>query len=452
LLLFISFSGYSQDCNCEKEFLYVKGFIEQNYAGFKDKQAQITKTAYDEMSRKFQSLSKSATENCLLLIAQYLDSFKDQHIQIGSRFDATKLDSNDISKRPLFKVSNQKLAALSRATGKEGIYVFRHDSSYKIAVIKDSTAVHDYVGVIINSKLPYWKAGQLKFEAKRVNDSLYKGILYMRNHMPKVEYFFFGKNRVGGDWLREGAVWEEANYDYTPVAAQQLSSKTLYLKIASFSPSNAKNIDSLLKAHEAALATTPNLVLDLRDNGGGSYFTYAPLLPYLYTQPVKSIGVDVLATESNINGWKVLLDDPEIPEQNKKSIAGIIANMEKQKGGLVNIVSDYVDSSYQPMPYPKKVVVLMNGGCASTTEQFLLFAKQSNKVILVGEPTQGTLDYSNMREANFSCMPYVLRYATTRSRRLDVGEGIDNVGIQPHILLTKNKNWIEEAQKIAEKE
>lgn len=448
--LFISLRASGQQCDCEKEFLYVKGFIEQNYAGFKDKQAQMTKARYSEITQKFGALSKETTENCLLVIAQYLDSFKDQHIQVGSRFDATKIDSNYISQRPVFKLSDEKLAALSRSTGKEGIYVFRHDSSYKIAVVKDSTALHDYVGVIIGSRLPHWKKGQLKFEAKRVNDSLYKGVLYMRNHMPKVEYFSFGKNRVSGDWQREGTAWDNTPYTYTPVAAQKLSDKTLYLKIASFSPSNAKNIDSLLKAHEATLASTPNLVLDLRDNGGGSDFTYLPLLPYLYTQPVKGIGVDVLATQSNIDGWKVLLNDDEIPEQNKKSIAGIIANMEQHKGQLVSIVPDYIDSSYKPMAYPKKVVVLINRGCASTTEQFLLYARQSAKVVLVGEPTQGTLDYSNMREAPLPCMPYVLYYATTRSRRLDVGQGIDNVGIQPTVLLPNGKDWIEEARKIAE--
>jgi C-terminal processing protease CtpA/Prc len=109
-----------------------------------------------------------------------------------------------------------------------------------------------------------------------------------------------------------------------------------------------------------------------------------------------------------------------------------------------------VDSSYQPLPNPKKVLILINRGCASTTEQFLLYARQSSKVILAGEPTQGVLDYSNMRDAPFSCMSYVLRYATTRSRRLDVGEGIDNIGIKPQIKLERNGDWIKQARKIIE--
>jgi hypothetical protein len=452
LLLLCSGSlSYGQACDCEKEFLYIKQFIEDNYAGFLDKQAQMTPEKYNKTARRFQALTKGAGEKCLLVISQYLDIFQDQHIQIGSRFDATKIDTGYINRRPLVTVSEKKLAELSGSKGKEGIYVFRHDSSYRIAVLKDPTALHDYIGVSIDARNPTWKKGQMKFEGKQVNDSLLKGVLYMRNHLPKVEYFGFGKDRISGDWQREGTVWEEEPYQFVPVTAKKLSDSTLYLKISSFGAFNAKNIDSLVKVHKATLATTPNLILDVRDNGGGSDFTFLPLLPYLYTGPVKGIGVDVLATDKNIEGWKKILDDENLPAETKKSINGMIAGMEQNKGKRVSVASDYIDSSYTPQPYPRKVVILTNRRCASTTEQFLLYARQSAKVILAGEPTQGTLDYSNMREASFPCMPYVLRYATTRSRRLDIGEGIDNIGIQPAVRLPKNTDWIVEAQKLLEK-
>lgn len=452
LLFSLSLNGYSQTCDCENEFLYIKGFIEENYAGFKDKFTQMTPEGYKKMAGRFQTLSRNKNEDCLLVIAQYLDSFRDQHIQIAPRFDATQNDTGYINRRTQIALSEKKLAGLSRSKGKEGIYYFRHDSSYRIAVLKDPTALRDYIGVMLNSKFSTWKEGHLKFEAKQINDSLLKGILYMRNHMPKVEYFDFGKNRIAGDWQREGTVPENQSYQFTPVASEKLSDNTLYLKIASFGAFNAKNIDSLLKTYQTALTATPNLILDLRDNGGGSDFTFTPLLPFIYTHPVKGIGVDVLATEKNIAGWKKLLEDEDLPAQNKTVIQGMIADMEQHKGKLVNIASDYIDSSYTPFSYPRKVVILINRGCASTTEQFLLYARQSNKVILAGEPTQGTLDYSNMREASFTCMPYVLRYATTRSRRLNTGEGIDNKGIQPTVLLSKNSDWVMEAKKLLEGE
>ena len=128
----------------------------------------------------------------------------------------------------------------------------------------------------------------------------------------------------------------------------------------------------------------------------------------------------------------------------------MIGKMEAGKGKLVNIADDETDSTYKPLPYPQKVAVLVNRGCASTTEQFLLYAMQSSKVILMGENTDGTLDYSNMRDSSFSCMPYTLHYATTRSRRLDIGQGIDDAGIKPDKFLKPETDWIEEAVKILE--
>lgn len=450
LFIFSGVGSFAQNCSCEKEFLYVKHFIEQNYAGFKDKQLQMTKVGYQKMTRRLQMLSRNTSENCLLVILQYLDSFKDQHIHASARFDFGKYDTAYINQRQPMNLTDKKIRALSKADGIEGVYTFIHDSSYRIAVIKDRSLLHDYIGVTIDSKLPTWRKGLLKFEAKQVNDSLLKGILYMRNHMPKVEWFDIGKNRIGGDWQREVTTREKHSYSYVPVAAEKLSDKVLYLKISSFSPSNAKNIDSLLKAHQKNLTSMPYLILDLRDNSGGADFSFNPILPYICTGPVKNIGVDVLATESNISGWKKLLDDKDLPEQNRNTILGMIKQMELNKGKLVSIEDDNIDSSCNPLSNPKKVVVLINRRCASTTEQFLLYARQSSKVILMGENTQGTLDYSNMREASFSCLPYVLHYSTTRSRRLNTADRIDNIGIKPQVYLKKDSGWVDEVIKLLE--
>jgi hypothetical protein len=42
-------------------------------------------------------------------------------------------------------------------------------------------------------------------------------------------------------------------------------------------------------------------------------------------------------------------------------------------------------------------------------------------------------------------MPYRLWSLTTRSRRINIGEGIDGKGIKPNIYLTGKQDWIEEA-------
>jgi len=336
-----------------------------------------------------------------------------------------------------------------QSKGKEGIYYFNWDSAaYKIAVIKDVTPLHDYVGVLLNSNLPGWKKGVLKLEGKMQNDSVMKGVLYMRNQMPSPQWFTFSKNTIYGDWQRAGTSRAKTTSTYVPVASRKLSEKTLYIKISSFSPSNGNNIDSVFKVNAEALKTMPYLVLDLRGNGGGSDYTFSPILPYVYTDPIHNIGVDVLSTDANIAGWTKELDDKDMSEENKNEIRGIIKQMEDGKGKWVSLGEDNVTSDYKRLPNPSKIIILVDKGCASTTEQFLLFARQSSKVVLMGQPTSGTLDYSNVREAPFSCMPYVLRYSTAKQA---LGQGIDNVGIKPNKMLDPNDDWIKAAMAELEK-
>lgn len=431
-------------CSCEMEFRHIKEFMEANYAGFKDKSAQMTPAGYARLVKEYDGYSRGshATEKCLLIISSFLDHFRDEHVSVRANFDATRSDSLFIAQRELINISERRIRELERSNTPEGIYWFKHDSSYKIAVIRDKSPLHDYIGVIVSSKLPAWKRGMLKFEGKFINDSVLKGVLYMRNQLPKVEWFWLGRDFIGGDWQREGTVAGQQPWHYEPVASYKLNAKTLYIKIASFGASNAKNIDSIIALNKANLSAMPYLVLDLRDNGGGADFTYAPLLPYLYTNPIVNRGADVWSTDSTIAGWRRTLDDPDLPAVEKDYINQIIAKMEANKGKFVNYVSENVDSSLTPLPNPVKIVILINRGCASTTEQFLLAARQSGKVRLLGQNTSGTLDYSNVRETRFLCMPYVLGYSTTRSQRVDNHEGIDNVGIRPDHYLDVSADWL----------
>jgi C-terminal processing protease CtpA/Prc len=219
----------------------------------------------------------------------------------------------------------------------------------------------------------------------------------------------------------------------------------LYFSIPSFSWEAKSIINSLFASNKDNLSKTSNLILDLRNNGGGSDDVYYTISPYLYTQPIKGIGVDMLASNDNIKGWELMLQEPNLPSENKAVYQKMVDKLKLNLNQNVNIVEDYIDSSYTPMLFPKNVVILINEGCASTTEQFLLEAIQSKKVTLMGQNTSGTLDYSNLRESHFCEIPYKIWTPTTRSRRIDIGAGIDGKGIKPNIYLTEKQDWIEEA-------
>lgn len=461
-VLLIVIPGKAQTCNCEKEFLYVKNIVDENFSGFPDRIKTLSYAVYKKKTDQLLKLTRGrfASDNCPLIIDQYLDVFKSHHLGFFSNSDPYKTDTDFVNHRPLFNIPDDKLARLRKSKSWEGIYISAFDSSYKIAVIKDQTPLHDYIGVLVQSKLPTWKKGMVKFEGKLVNDSLLKGVLYMRNHRPKFESFdlWDNQNKIGGDWVRQGTGKEVSNLPAqgshsvpSPTTdAKRLTPNTFYVKIGSFSNTYKPQIDSILKANESLLNATANLVLDLRDNGGGSDDSWEGLIPYIYSSPIKMIGADVLATKTTISAYKKYLDDKNLSKETLNNINNEIAKMEKAEGRWVKKNDDEVISYLTPKPFPKKVVILINKWCGSSTEELLLATQQSSKVVLAGENTTGNLDYSNVVEVPFSCYPYTLVYATTRSRRLNVHKGIDNIGIAPSYRLTEKDDWIKEAIKIAE--
>lgn len=453
IFLLISIHAIGQACNCTTEFLHVKDQITHNYAGFKDKVTGATNVAYTIYTQRILKATKGITSphHCALLINDWLNFFKDRHVAFGENPLSAAALQKIVSETENIKLTKQQLDPLKHAKGIDGIY-WSSDSAFRIAIVKSVKNFRDYAGVITYSKVDGWKPGQVKLELRKsIKKNELIGITYDTDHTPYSESFPVSINTLG-TWQREGTVNNSDDDGSTEnVAGRLLSDKTLYLKIKSFDQSNAANIDSLFKAYKTLLDKTPNLIIDVRDNGGGSDFAYAPITPYLYTDTIKKIGVDALATEQNIEGWKPLLKMEDIPAEQKKEITHMIESMERGKGGFVNVVEDEKKVLDSIRPYPQKVAILVNRGCGSTTEEFLMDAMQSKKVTVIGEATAGVLDYANMRQVALPCMPYTLYYATTRSRRIDMGKGIDNVGLQPAIKLKLSQNWISEAQQYLEK-
>jgi C-terminal processing protease CtpA/Prc len=83
-------------------------------------------------------------------------------------------------------------------------------------------------------------------------------------------------------------------------------------------------------------------------------------------------------------------------------------------------------------PMPRTIAVLIDEGCASSCEDFVLMARQSAKVTVVGPArTAGVHDYGNVRAIWLPGWRR-LRVPTSRSRWLPA-EAIDNIGLAPEV-------------------
>jgi len=216
--------------------------------------------------------------------------------------------------------------------------------------------------------------------------------------------------------------------------ARVVSDEVFLLTIPSFDLKRKAPIKELVGRSDAEIRRREHLVIDLRGNGGGADAAYGCLLPYLYTGPVTVVGADVLASRESADAWEAIL--AQIPEREagtRAFIRGIVGKMRAApEGTFIRMVEDETVTRPEVLPRPAQVAILIDGGCGSTTEQFLLAARQSRKVTVFGRNSAGVLDYANVRPFVLPSGGRVLVAATTRSRRLPK-EPVDNIGIAPHV-------------------
>lgn len=232
----------------------------------------------------------------------------------------------------------------------------------------------------------------------------------------------------------------------TPAAAHPgaprfrvLGKDTLLLSLPDFDDEHAQAIKTLLAAHRADLLSRRNWIVDVRGNGGGSDSTYAPLLGWLLDGDVRGYSVEYLATPANIAAQEALCARASDAAGCRKELDPILAKMRTAAPGSFVLADDGRIASVPvklEAKRPARVAVLADHGCGSSCEQFVLEARTSYRVKILGRPTAGALDVSNLRRHPLPSGRIVLRYATTRSTRLP-DMRIDDIGIAPDILLPK---------------
>jgi hypothetical protein len=446
---------FSQQAPCSHSLDSVKSYVEKNYAGFTDKVNAQTQKIYQEHTKLSYQYAKRAksTADQYFVIHHWLTFFKDHHLYINPSDNTTPIEKVQLDDKQVQQLYD------AGADSVEGIY-YTSDSVYKVAVVKNKKGLRSYAGIILSSKTLMWKAGQVKFELIETGTDQYTGIWYNRMHDLYLAPIQFNPQNGLGDegWYKHGTVQKTETatrtrfYEENQVNAffKTLNDSTCYLRIKSFNGSYARGIDSVIKTNLKSIQSISKLIIDLRGNGGGSDLCMSYLQPILYTNPVQNIGVDLLTTPDNTAAWELIISQyrDKLPKTYLDTLLKKIHQYDGKARASVNFAADYTGTLPAVWANPAKIAIEIDGKCASATEEFLLFARQSTKTKMVGEHSSGVLDYSNVVLREFSCPPFTLHYPTTRSRRIDAGLGIDNKGIQPDIPIDlSNNNWLDELLK-----
>ncbi|CAA9372667.1 MAG: hypothetical protein AVDCRST_MAG68-5640 [uncultured Gemmatimonadetes bacterium] len=210
---------------------------------------------------------------------------------------------------------------------------------------------------------------------------------------------------------------------------------TAVLRIPDLDWSYKPAIDSLLAANLARLLATPYLVVDVRGNGGGATSSYAGLIPLLYTRPIHQYGADIWASEGNMAMMREWIADPTLPAGDREQARAVLARMEARPNRFVPYAEGGMIRRDRVHALPRRVAVLVDGGCKSSCEDLVIAALQSDKVTVLGtRNTGGVHDYGNVRSVWLPGWRR-LRVPTSRSRRMLAEGPLDMVGIPPQVLI-----------------
>jgi C-terminal processing protease CtpA/Prc len=456
LLITTATALYAQNCDCKSNYEWVKKTFEENDAGFQYILKTKGEQSYTDHNKRISDkIQKSKTlADCTPVLYEWLKFFRSGHISIqlteqSQKPNATKLEKqfSDWETYPIKTEEFKKYLDNKKTTDYEGIW---ETEPYKIGIKKEGDK---YIGFIIESGAETWTKGQIKLKINPTTDKV-KAVFYVRDHsaVDADNVTFMGKNtlKIGSFTLSRiyPKIVDEPKYERyakllntsTPYI-ERLNKTTLYFRIPSFDISEKQKIDSVILANKDKILSTENLIIDIRNGTGGSDASYKEILPFIYTNPIRQVGVEFLSTKLNNQRMLDFINKPEygIDEDTKKWAKMAYDVLDKQQGKFVNLGEKTVgiekyDTIY---PYPKNVGIIINQENGSTDEQFLLEAKQSKKVKLFGTTTFGVLDISNMYFVESPCKEFKLGYALSRSMRIP-DFSIDEKGIQPDYFLDKD--------------
>jgi hypothetical protein len=456
LLVFSSLLSKSQQCNCTESIKYAAKQVEDNVASYQH-QVVLNKriAAYQKHKLNILQQAKNINEqkNCLGLLSRYLFFFRDEHlsIQYNDNYFPSLKDTNAVlsflANEPRLDYNNTK-----KNKAIEGKWFFQ-DGSYSINIIPDRAINRDFAGIMENDMVPLWKKGNVRLELLKINDTSFYCIYWRGTRQPRTHHAILKNNvlHIGRAFTfyrkKEAAVKKNAGLK-NELFFEKLSTNTNYLRIPSFELKYSKAIDSIMAAHKDDILLTENLIIDIRNNGGGGDRSYKALMPFIFDELIipTPMSASIWVSKENFEWYDSTKYEVAETKVDSTDELEYVNKMMPYKGQFVP-PSFYNDTLKETYGLPNKIGIITNRWCGSTTEGFTLVAKQSKKVKLYGENTGGMVSYGDWRKIPIKGLPIFIT-ATTKRMVFFNGADIESIGIAPKLFLNAEREdiWIKQVE------
>lgn len=308
----ISVNMKSQTNDCLKDFDFLVQKIKTDYPGYGDKVTAKSRQSLLQLEQELKNKIQLYPDSCGKYLSSYASWFKDNHLRV--RRISSRPSSNDKNQsEPKFFPGNLDSIQLFN-TNNNSIEGLWHSFGGDLAILK-STANNEFIGVSISYN--NYKKRQIVFSLIKLDGDEYAMTSYpSRNNFNPLK----GKAsvRLGNKILElhndtrfvrktNSSTFDNALlYSYFPEfpngsntfsLALSLSDSTFYIRIPGFEDNVA---EILARKHWAEIISRPNLIIDIRNNGGGQDNFYKILADLIYTNPYESKGVEWYASKNNI--------------------------------------------------------------------------------------------------------------------------------------------------------
>ena len=446
-------SAFASTADDLKDIDFLVATVRENYAGFMEKMTPQMEPQLTTITEQLREKAGHASEVELLqLMREWTEIFNDNRLRIvfsgahqdefvqqGAKEAEQRPDLTDQFARSYFKTNVAKLDPI------EGIWTNVAGNS-DFALIRDSPG--KFIAVMLRTGDDHWAPGFVKAHLETAPNGNYPTLFVGHSFL---RYHFQSHLLSNGNVLKLGGYWKRIFPEPTQqvdlkqyVSEREFSLRpfnenTLLIRLPDFYANHLSDLQHLFAENSDLINRTPNWVIDLRANEGGSDFVYDRLIDYLYTRPIYQIEYQYLATPENLDYLNGILQTPALPEAEKKQTQILIDRMHQHMHQFVTASDKQFSIITRPniLAYPKKVGILITGATGSA-EKFVLDTRQSRKVTLFGGNTTGAIDYSSTNKITLPSGRFELFYPISRSLRLPE-EPLENIGIPADIAIPETE-------------
>jgi hypothetical protein len=394
LLTIFSLSAKTQTGNSYVSDLSSLRIILEKTPSYKDQVRGESLASYNQLYEKLKtdSLHNISDFKYFYNLAQLFFPIQDNHLGF---YQIAKIPTE--SEYPRFEGNVDSLqTALARMPldSVEGIYLF--GDNYNVGLFEQKPK--EYIGVVLESKTPIWKKGQIAIHLYETKPNYFKAIY----GNPKFKYFqlyqvekYINHSLVNSNFyvsLSESVyskVINKEDHVNLPKNGKHFQLETIspeiqYLRIRHFlaDRNSIQKSDEFYKSIKN-LVNAPNLILDLRNNQGGA---------------------------------------------------------KKVSKKFLNLLKHYEKNG--------QIYVLVNNGTMSQGEIFVLQLKELNNVKVFGQTTRGTLVYGSNYGKREKLPSQAFEVYITDMKGDKRLVKYENYGVTPDIILNDSNDWIEQVMKI----